>query len=117
MKSWLQDNDIEIHSTYNERKSAVAQRFIRTLKNKIYKHMTSISKNVYIDKLDDLVNKHDHTIKMKSIDVKLSTFIDFCVKSDEKDPKLKVCDHVRISHNNVFTKGYIPNWFLQNFCY
>ena len=57
MKSRLQDNDIEMYSTHNEGKSVVAERFIRTLKNKIYKYTTSISKNVYIDKLDDIVNK------------------------------------------------------------
>ena len=49
MKSWLQDNDIEIYSTYDKVKSVAAERFIRTLKNKIYKYMTSISKNAYID--------------------------------------------------------------------
>ena len=56
MKSWLEKNDIEMYSTHNEGKSFVAERFIKTLKNKIYKYMTSISKNVYIDKLDDIVN-------------------------------------------------------------
>ena len=55
-KKWLQDNDIVMYSILNEGKSAVAERFIRTLKRKIYKYMTSISKNVYIDKLDDIVN-------------------------------------------------------------
>ena len=73
IKSWLEKNDIEMYSTHNEGKSVVAERFIRTIKNKIYKHMTSISKNVYIDKLDDIVhksnNKKHRTIKMKSIDV------------------------------------------------
>ena len=58
MKSWLQDNDIEMHSTNNEGKSIAAERFIRTFKNKIYKYMTSISKDVYFDKLDDIVNKY-----------------------------------------------------------
>ena len=53
-KKWLKDNDIEMYSIHNEGKSVVAERFIRTLKNKIYKYMTSISKNVYIDKLDDI---------------------------------------------------------------
>ena len=53
MKSWLEKNDIEMYSTHYEGKSVVAERFVRTIKNKIYKHMTSISKNVYIDKLDD----------------------------------------------------------------
>ena len=57
MKSWLQDNDIVMYSTHNEGKSVVTERIIRTLKNKIYKYMTSISNNVYIDKLDDIVNE------------------------------------------------------------
>ena len=57
MKSWLEKNDIEMYSTHNEGKPVVAERLIRIIKNKIYKHMTSISKYVYIDKLDDIVNK------------------------------------------------------------
>ena len=61
MKSWLQDNDIEIYSTHNERKFAVAERFIRTLKNKIYKYMISISNNVYINELNDIVDKYNST--------------------------------------------------------
>ena len=69
MKSWLQDDNIEMYSTDNEEKSFVAERFIRTLKAKIYKYTTSMSKNVYIDKLDDIVNKCNNTyhraIKMK----------------------------------------------------
>ena len=62
VKSWLEKNDIEMYSTHNERKSVGAERFIGTLTNKIYKYMTSISKNVYIDKLDDRVNKYNNTI-------------------------------------------------------
>ena len=69
---------------HNEGKSVVAERFIRTLKNKIYKYLTSISKNVYIEKLDDIVNKYNNTylraIKMKSVDAKSSTYIDSLVK-------------------------------------
>ena len=57
LKSCLQDNDIEIYSTHNEEKSVVAEKFTTALKNKIYKYMTSVSKYVYIDKLDDIVNK------------------------------------------------------------
>ena len=60
-KKWLKDNDIEMYSIHNEGKSVVAERFIRTLKNKIYKYMTAISKNVYIDKLDDIVNEYNNT--------------------------------------------------------
>ena len=80
MKSWLEKNGIDMDSTHNEGKSVVAKRFIRTLKNKIYKYMMSVSKNVYIDKLDDIVDKcnktYHSTIKMKSVDVKSNTYID-----------------------------------------
>ena len=55
MQSWLQKNDIEVYSTYNERKSVVPERFIRILKNKLYKYMTLISKKVYINKSADIV--------------------------------------------------------------
>ena len=69
-----------MYSTHNEGKSVIAERFIRTLKNEIYKYMTSVSKNVYIDKLDDIVNKYNNTyhstIKMKPVDVKINTYID-----------------------------------------
>ena len=68
-----------MYSTHNEGKSVVAERFIRMLKSKIYKYMTSISKNVYIDKLDDIVNEYNNTyhttIKMKPIDAKDNTII------------------------------------------
>ena len=75
MKSWLEKYDIEMYSTHNEGKSAIAERFIRNLKDKIYKYlMISISKNVYIDKLDDIVNKcnntYHRTIKVKPVHVK-----------------------------------------------
>ena len=74
MRSWLEKNDMEMHSMHNEGKSVVTERFIRTLKNKIYKYMTSVSKNVYIDKLDDKVSKYNDTyhssIKMRPADVK-----------------------------------------------
>ena len=102
-------------STHNEGKSVVAERFIRTLKSKIYKYMTSISKNVYIDKLDDIVNEYNNTyhttIKMKPIDVKDNTYINTSKKIIYKDPKFKVGDRVRISkYKSIFAKGYIPNW-------
>ena len=79
-KKWLKDNDIEMYSTNNEGKSVVAERFIRTLKTKIYKYMTSISKNVYINKLDDIVNEYNNTyhitIKTKPVDIKNNAYID-----------------------------------------
>ena len=80
-KKWLKDNDTEIYSIHNEGKSVIAERFIRTLTNKIYKYMTLVSKNVHIDKLDDIVdgynNKYHRTIKMKLVDVEDNTYIDF----------------------------------------
>ena len=93
-KKWLQDNDIVMYSTHNEGKSVVAERFIRTLKSKINKYMTSISKNVYINKLDDIVNKYNNTyhttIKMKPIDVKDDTYINLIKKLIIKILNLKL---------------------------
>ena len=101
-----------MYSIHNEGESVVAERFIRTLKIKIYKYMTSISKNVYIDKLDDIVNEYNNTyhrtIKMKPVDVKDNTYIDTIESScsNDKDPKFKVGDHVRMSkYKNIFAKG------------
>ena len=104
-----------MHSIHNEGKSVVAEIFIRTLKTKIFKYMNSISKNVYIDKLDDIVNQynnaHHRTIKMKPVDVKDNTFIDFKIEVNDKDSEYKVGDHVRISkYKNIFAKVYTPNW-------
>ena len=61
-KDFLKINNIEVYSTYNEGKSVVAERFIRTLKNKIFKHMTAVSKNLYFDVLHDIVNKYNSTV-------------------------------------------------------
>ena len=120
MKSWLEKNDMEMYSTHNEGKPVVPERFIRTIKNKIYKHMTSISKNVHIDKLDDIANEYNNTkhitTKMKPIDVKNNTYIDFGKEVNDNDPKFKVGDHVRISKNeNIFAKGYTPNGSEEDF--
>ena len=88
-----------MYSIHNEAKSLVAERFIRTLKTKIYKYMTSISKNVYIDKLDDIVNEYNNryhrTSKMKLVDVKENTYIDSTELHSNKDPKFKVGDLVK----------------------
>ena len=120
MKSLLQNNDIEMYSRHDEGKSAIAERFIRILKNKDYKCMTSVSKNVYIDKLDDIVNKYNNTyhstIKMKPVDVKSNTYIDSSKEINDKDPKFKIGDIVRISkYKNIFAKGYVPNWSEEVF--
>ena len=119
-KKWLKDNDISMYSTYNEGKSVVAERFIRTLKNKIYKNMTSISKNIYYDVLYDIIDEYNNTyhktIKMKPADVGDDSFGEYNEESNEKGPKFKVGDHVRISKfKNVFAKGYTPNWSEEIF--
>ena len=109
-----------MYSTYNEGKSVVPERFIRTLKNKIYKQMTAVSKNVYLDVLDDIVDKYNNTynitIKMKPIDVKSDSYAEYNFNSNEKDSKFQVGDHVRISkYQNIFTKRYAPNWSEEVF--
>ena len=95
-----------MYSIRNKGKSVVAERFIRTLKTKIFKYITLISKNVYIDKLDDIVNEYNNTyhrtVKMKQVNVKDNTYIDTMElhsssEVKDKDPKFKFGDHVRIS--------------------
>ena len=90
-----------MYSTYNEGKSVVAERFIRTLKNKLYKLMTATGKNVYHDVLDDVVNKYNNTkhsiIKMKPIDVGDNNKRVYIDEHNENDSRLKVGDRVRIS--------------------
>ena len=119
-KRFLKIKNIEMYSTYNEGKSVVAERFIRTLQNKIFKHMAAISKNVYSDVLDDIVNKYNktihRTIKMKPIDVTDDSYSEYNEDFNKKYPKFKVGDHVRISkYKNIFAKGYAPNWSEEVF--
>ena len=100
-KRFLKINSIEMYSTQNEGKSVVAEKFIRTLKNKIFKHMTTISKNVYFDVLDDIVKIYNNTvhgtIKMKPIDVTSDSCAQYNEDSNVKYPKFKVGDQARIS--------------------
>ena len=105
---------IEIYSTHNAGKIVFAERFIKTLKNKIYKYMTSKSKNVYIVKLDDIANKYNNTYhrttRMKPVDVKPSTYIDFDKENSKEGAKVNVSNHVRISkYKNISTKGSVRN--------
>ena len=115
---------------HNKRKSFVTERCIRTLKTKIYRYMTSISKNVYINKLDDIVNEYNNTyhrtFQMKPVDVKNNTYIDSNKEVNDKDTKFKVGDHIRISKcKNIFAKEYTPTWSEEvfvikkaiNYCY
>ena len=85
---------------HNKGISVVAERFIRTSKNKIYKYLTSISENVYIDKLEDIDNKNNNiyhnTIKMSPFDLKSNTYINSSKESNDKNPKFKIDDIVRI---------------------
>ena len=119
-KDFLKTNNIEMYSTFNEGKSVVAERFFRTLKNNIFKLMTAISKNVYFDVLDDIVNKYNNTVhrttKMKPIDVTNDSYAEYNEDSNKKDHKFKVGDHVRISkYKNIFVKGYVRNLVRRNF--
>ena len=109
-----------MYSTYNEGKSVVAKIFIRTLKNKLYKHMTAIGKNVYYNVLDDIINEYNNTkhsaIKMKPIDVKDDNKRVYIEDHNEKDSRFNVGDKVRISKfKNIFAKGYTPNWSREIF--
>ena len=109
-----------MYSTFNEGKSLVAERFIKTLKNKIYEHMTYIGKNVYIDVLDNIVKKYNNTvhrsIKMKSKDVTDIKYVEYSEETNKKIPKFKVGDNARISkYKNIFAEGYTPNWSEEVF--
>ena len=102
MKSWLEKSAIEMYSTHEE-KSVVAEIFIRTLKNKIYKYMTSISKTVYIDKLDYIVSRYNNTyhrtIKMKPVDVKSKTYINCSKEINNNIVNLKLV--ILLENQNV----------------
>ena len=109
-----------MYSIFNEGKSVVGERFIRTIKNNIFKHMTTILKNVYFDVLEDIVTKYNNTVHktiiMKPINVTNDSFAEYNEDSNKKDPKFKVGDHVRISkYKNIFAKGYTPNWSEEVF--
>ena len=110
MKRWLVDKGIDTYSTYNEGKSVIAERFIRTLKNKLYKHMTAVSREVYCDALDDIVDKYNNTyhngIKKKPVDVKNSDYGGYVYEFDEKNPCLKLV--IKLGFRNIRT-------FLQKF--
>ena len=105
---------LKMYSPLNEGKSVVAERFIRTLKHKIYKCMTAVSKNVYFNLLDGIVDKYNNTfhktIKMKPIDVKSDSHAEYNVDSNVEDAKFKIGHRVRISkYKNIFAIGYAPN--------
>ena len=115
-----------MYSIHNEGKFVVAERFIRTLKNKVYKYMTSASKNMYIDKLDEIVNKYNtyhrtifiigFIIKMNPVDIKSSPYINFNRENNKEGHKFKVGNYVRIwKYENIFAKSYTTNWSEEVF--
>ena len=115
LKRFLKINNIDMYSTYNKGKSVVAEKFIRTLKNKIFKHMTAVSKNVYFHVLDDIVNKYNktvyRTIKMKPLDVTSDSYAEYNEDSNETKSKFRAGDHARISkYKNIFAEEYTQNW-------
>ena len=117
---FLKINNIEMYTKYNEGKSVAAERFIRRVKNKIFRPMTAISKKVYFDMLYDIVNKYKNTvhrtIKMKWIDVTSDFYADYNEDSNETEPKSKAGDRVRISkYKNIFAKGYTQSWSEEVF--
>ena len=111
----MQDNDIEMYLTHNAGKFVVAVKFIGTLKNNVYKYLTSVLKNVYIAKLVDIVNKYNNTyhssIKTNSFNAKSSTYTDLGKENNDNESQFKIIDHVRASkYKNIFVKDCIPNW-------
>ena len=119
MKTWFQGNDTRMYSTLDDGKSVGAEWFIRNLKNKFCQHISSVSKNVYIDKLDDIVNKYNNayhsTIKMKPLDanptIYIYIYIDLHCENIKEEPKFEVGDYAKISkYKNIFANFYIPNW-------
>ena len=108
-----------MYSKHNEGKSVIAERFIRTLQNKVNKYMTSVSRNINVDKLDIIVNKYNNTysaIKMKPVDVKSNTYIDSRKEINDKNPKFKIGDSVRILKcKDIFAKANTPNWSEEVF--
>ena len=109
-----------MYSTYNEGKSVVTERFIRTLKNKIFKHITVISKNIYFDVLDDIVNKYNNTVhkitKMKPIDDMSNSYAKYNEDLNKKILNLKLMIMLEFQSIKIFcAKGYAPNWLEEVF--
>ena len=115
-KDFLKINNIETYSTYNEGKSVVAERFIRTLKNKIFKHMTAISKNIYFDLLDDIVNKYNNkvhkTIKMKPVDFTDDSYAEY---NEKKILNLKLVTTLEFQNMRTFLLKDILQIGLKKF--
>ena len=119
MPEWLENNDIFIFLTYNEGKSVITERFIRTLKAKIYKKMTANDSRTYLSYLNKMVdqynNTYHHSINKKPINADYSALTE-PNETNSKALKFKVNDGVRIvKYENIFIKGYIENWSREIF--
>ena len=119
MKSEIEESEIEMYLTHDEGKSFVAGRFIKTSKNEIHKYMTSISKNMYIDKLN-IVNKYNNiyhtTIKKNPSALNQAYILTLNKENNKEGSNFKVGDIVRISkYKNIFAKGFVPNWSEEVF--
>ena len=119
MKSEIEESEIEMYLTHDEGKSFVAGRFIKTSKNEIHKYMTSISKNMYIDKLN-IVNKYNNiyhtTIKKNPSALNEAYILTLNKENNKEGSNFKVGDIVRISkYKNIFAKGFVPNWSEEVF--
>ena len=108
-----------MYSTHNEEKSVVIERFIKTLKVKIYKYTILVSNNLYIDKSNDMLNEYNNTyhrkIKMKRIDIKYNAYIDFGKEVNDKDPKFQVGDHVKFQNTKTLSLKDILQISLKKF--
>ena len=121
MKSWLEKNTLEMYATHNEGYSVSAEKFVRTLKSKIYKYMTSVSKYVCTNKIDDIVNKYNNKyhsrIKMKLVNVKPSTYTNSSKEINDKDSTFKIGDIVRTStYKKKNCKRLCPKLVQKGFC-
>ena len=119
-KKWLEDNNIEMYSRCNEKKYGVAERVIRFLKNKIYKHMKAVSKNVYSDVLNNILDKYNNAIitllKWSLSMLNLILMLSEMLNSNDKDAIFKIGYHLRISkYKSIFAKGYSSNWSEEVF--
>ena len=119
MQEWLNNHDILIYSTHNEGKSVIGERFIKTLKSKIYKKMTANDSNSYLPYLNKLVNQYNntyhHSINKKPINADYSALTEK-IETNLKAPKFKVKDRVRITkYENIFSKVYTENWSREIF--
>ena len=119
MQEWLNKNDVLMYSTHNEAKSVIIERFVKTLKAKLYKKMTANDSKSYFNQLHKLVNQYNnsyhHSINKKLINADYSALTEK-IKTNSKAPELTVNDRVKITkYKNICNKGYTKNWLRKIF--